>query len=981
MKLYLCLVLMCLGVTCSVMGADLVVRGRVTEKNKVTAIETAVVTIPERQLWAVTNEQGEFVIKNVPAGKHILNVSCLGYVKKEIPVTFKSSQDTLLIVLEQDNLALSEVVITAKENKNVTATAYLIEKTALEHQQVSNINALSTLLPGGKSINDNNLATADKRFEIRSASGELGNPTFMTAVEVDGIRLSNNGSFSETAGTDTRNIASANIESVEVITGIPSAEYGDVSGGVVKIKTQKGKAPFRASVSASPRTSQLAVSQGLDLGNKAGTLNLSAERTASFTDPASPHTRYDRNAFSVIYSNTIGKDKASPLSLSATFAGNIGGYNSEADPDAFAETYTKQKDHTLRGAIEANWLINKPFLTGIELKSSFRYADKQKKINTNKSSSTSTPVFHGTEEGYFVATDFATNPDAAIGLIPAGYWYQQKYEDDRPIDYSTSLKLYHNLALGSVTNKLKAGAEFSVTGNLGNGVYYDNPQYTPTWRAYPYSEVPFMQNGAFFAEDVMGFPIGTTRMQLSAGIRYDLTQIDGSRYGSIGALSPRISMNYTLIDNPQATWIRNLRIRAGFGDAVKLPSFAVLYPEPTYKEQLTFAPGALADGTTYYAYYIQPTTHLYNPNLKWQTTRQMETGLDVQLGQVKIALNAYRNKSRNGYMTARHFTPFNYKYTDQRAIEGTGIPVNDRVFSVDQQTGIVTMSDRTGTHASVPLPYAERTAFKGESYTTNSSPILREGIEWIMDFGKIPLLYTGFRIDGSYYHYRGVNETIVEGIPSTSQNMANGLPYKYIGYYAGSNSVSNGSETKRLNTNLTVTTHIPQIRLLISLRIESTLFHSSRFLSEYGGKSRGVVLNNRNDYIGTSSDIYGGDRYVAAYPLYYVSADDMQTRIPFEEKFLWAKDNDPELYNELTKLVAKSNNAYYFNENRISPYFSANLSITKEIGKRFSLSFYANNFINTLSRITNSWNDTESSLFNSSQVPTFDYGMTLRVKL
>ena len=981
MKIYVCLVLMCLGVTCSLMGADLVVRGRVTEKDRVTAIETAVVTIPERQLWAVTNEHGEFIIKNVPAGKYTLSVSCLGYVKKELPLTLQNNRDTVLIALEQNNLALSEVVITAKENKNVTATSYLIDKTALEHQQVTNINALSTLLPGGKSMSDNNLATSDKRFEIRANSGELGNPTFMTAVEVDGIRLSNNASFSETAGADTRNIASANIESVEVITGIPSAEYGDVSGGVVKIKTQKGKSPFRATVSASPRTHQLALSQGLDLGRKAGTLNLSAERTASFIDPASPHTSYARNAFSLIYSNTIGKGKASPLSFSATFAGNIGGYDSEADPDAFAETYTRQKDHTMRGAIEANWLINKPWITGIELKSSFRYANKLQKINTNKSSSTSTAVFHGTEEGYFVATDYAVDPDAAVGLIPSGYWYQLQYEDDRPVDYNTSLKLYHNLTLGSLTNKLKAGAEFSVMGNLGDGVYYADPQYTPTWRPYPYSDVPFMKNGAFFAEDVMSFPIGTTRMQLSAGIRYDLTRIDGSRYGSVGAFSPRISMNYTLIDNPLSYWIRNLRVRAGFGDAVKLPSFAVLYPEPTYKEQLTFAPGALADGTTYYAYYIQPTTQLYNPDLKWQTTRQMEAGLDVQIGQVKIALNTYRNKSRNGYMTARHYTPFNYKYTDQRAIEGTAIAANDRVFTIDRQTGIVTMSDRTGQHAAVTLPYSERTSFKGETYATNSSPILREGIEWIMDFGKIPALFTGFRLDGSWYHYKGVNETPVAGLPSTSQTMANGLPYKYVGYYAGSTNASNGSDTKRLNTNLTVTTHIPRLRLLVSLRIESTLYHTSRYLSEYGGKSRGVVLNDRTDYTGTSNDIYGGDRYVAVYPLYYVSADDMQTKIPFEEKFLWAKDNDPVLYNELAKLVSKTNTSYYFNENRISPYFSANLSITKEIGKRFSLSFYANNFLNTLSRVTSSWNDTESTLFDSGRVPTFDYGLTLRVKL
>ncbi|MEG1186691.1 MAG: TonB-dependent receptor [Bacteroidales bacterium] len=979
MKKQICLVLMC-SITGLLWGSELVIRGRVTEKDRITAIETAVVAIGDLQLWAVTNERGEFVIKNVPAGTHKCVVSCLGYVKKEHPISISCCDTTIQIILEQDNLALNEVVITAKENKHVTATAYVIDKTALEHQQLNNVNALSSLLPGGKT-QTNNLATSDKRFEIRAATGELGNPSFMTAVEVDGIRLSNNASFSETAGADTRNIPGSNIESVEVITGIPSAEYGDVSGGVVKIKTQKGKAPFKAILSASPRNHMLAVSQGIDLKAQRGTLNLSLERSGSFAEPASPHTNYTRNAFNAIYSNTFGKGGTTPLSFSAIFAGNIGGYDSEADPDAFAETYTKQKDHTLRGALEMNWLINKPFITGMELKTSLRYANKQQKINTNKSSSTSTAVFHGTEEGYFVATDYDTDPDAAVSLIPAGYWYQLQYTDDRPLDYNASLKLYHNVNVGRISNKLKMGVEFSMLGNLGDGVYYDQPQYTPTWRPYAYSDVPFMKNAALYAEDEMRFPIGTTRMQLSAGIRYDRTQIDGSEYGAVSAFSPRLSMIYTLIDRPQARFLRNLRLRGGFGDAVKLPSFAILYSEPNYKQQLTFAPGALSDGTAYYAYYIQPTRQLFNPNLKWQSTRQSEIGVDLQLGQVKLALNAYRNKSSNGYMTASYYTPFAYKFTDQRAIEGSSVPVNDRVFSVNRQTGVVTLSDRTGQHAAVELPYAERTTFKSESYATNNTPVLRQGIEWIADFGKIPALFTNFRLDGSYYHYKGVNETVIAGLPTSSQSMANGLPYKYVGYYAGSTTASNGSETRRLNTNLTLATHIPRLRLLFSLRIESTLYQASRYLSEYNGKSLGVVLNDRTEYTGTSTDIYGGDRYVAVYPLYYTSADDMNVKIPFEEKFLWAKEHDKALYNELSKLVAKTNTAYFFNENRISPYFSANLSITKEIGKRFSLSFYANNFLNSLSKVTSSWNDSETTLYNSGRISSFDYGMTLRVKL
>lgn len=978
---FICLVIMS-AMNCSLSAQTFFLKGLVLDKESNSAIEPAVVTLPDLQLWAVTDEKGQFTLSGISPGLHRVDVSCLGYEKQELKIEIRKNTTDVKFLLSTDNLALQEVVITAKENKSNAGSGYLIDKAALEHHQMSNVADLSTLLPGGKTAQNSDLATTSaKRFEIRSAAGELGNPSFMTAVEVDGIRLSNNASFTETAGVDSRNIATSNIESVEVISGIPSVEYGDVSSGIVKVKTQKGDAPLRITVAASPKTKQFSLSKGVALGYNRGILNFSAERTKSIADIASPYTSYVRNAATVTYSNTLWNSTSMPLRLTATVAGNMGGYDSKADPDAFKDTYTKLRDHNLRGSVALDWQLNLPFLTGIELKSSLNYSDKLQKINKNKSSSTATPVFHGKEEGYFVASDYDTDPDAAVTLIPAGYWYELGYRDDRPLESNTDLKLHHHFSFGNVLNKVKAGASFSTSANKGRGEYYDDPRYAPTWREYRYSDIPMLSNMALFAEYMMNVPMGRTNLQLTAGIRRDVTAIDESDYGTVGAWSPRFNAKYSLVDQPTASLLKSLTIRAGVGDAVKLPSFAILYPEPNYRQQLTFAPGAMSDGTAYYAYYITPTSRIANPELEWQFTRQGEVGIEGELGRVRFSLSAYRNKGYNGYSTTSTYSPFTYKFTDQKALNGTDIPLNDRVYSVDKQTGVVTVSDKTGKLPVRELPYTERTTFRSEEMASNTSPILREGVEWVADFGKIPSLYTSLRLDGSYYHYRGVNETLTAHLPTSSQTMANGAPYKYIGYFAGGNSASNGSETRRVNANATFTTHIPKMRLIVSLRIESTLFHASRNLSEYSGGSRGVVLNDRNDYIGTNGNIYAGDQYVAVYPLYYVSADDMNTRIPFLEKFLDAKENDPALYNELAKLVAKSNTSYYFNENRISPYFSANLSVTKEIGKHFSLSFYANNFLNNLSKVTSSWNDTESTLYDSSRIPGFYYGMTLRVKL
>ena len=51
---------------------------------------------------------------------------------------------------------------------------------------------------------------------------------------------------------------------LEVITGVPSAEYGDLNSGMVKIHTRKGKTPWNILLSINPRTEQVSFAKGLD---------------------------------------------------------------------------------------------------------------------------------------------------------------------------------------------------------------------------------------------------------------------------------------------------------------------------------------------------------------------------------------------------------------------------------------------------------------------------------------------------------------------------------------------------------------------------------------------------------------------------------------------------------------------------------------------------------------------------------------------
>ena len=107
----------------------------------------------------------------------------------------------------------------------------------------------------------------------------------------------------------------------------------------------------------------------------------------------------------------------------------------------------------------------------------------------------------------------------------------------------------------------------------------------------------------------------------------------------------------------------------------------------------------------------------------------------------------------------------------------------------------------------------------------------------------------------------------------------------------------------------------------------------------------------------------------------------MDTPVPFAEKFRWAKENDTELFNELAKLVVKSHYKSTFNPSSLSAYYSANLNVTKEIGKNVSVSFYARNFLNNMATVYDSRYDSRHTLYNSGHIPQFYYGLTLQVNL
>ena len=918
------------------------ISGRVLVQGTDTPIGQAVVELPDAGLWAVADSKGNFSVRNVPGGKVLFSVSCLGYVTTLTEVEIRAHTDSLRLYAPEDNLKLESVVVTARESTNAMATSRTIEGNAINHLQMVNVSDISTLLPGGKTVNPDLMN--DNVFSLRDGGSKAGNASFGTAVEIDGVRLSTNASLGEMSGVSTRNIASTSIESIEVVTGVPSAEYGDISSGMVRISTRKGRTPYMLVLSTNPRTKQMSASKGFDLGKRRGVLNSNVEYTQATKNPTSPYTSYSRTGLSLNYQNTFARVLRFDLGMAA----NIGGMNSEDDPDAQAGEWEKARDNAFRANTSLKWLLNRKAITNVEFDASVNFADNLSRKHVYNTTSTSSPAVHATELGYFIAD-----------MLPATY-YSTQCVDSKQLDYAANLKATWVRSWGEIHSSAKAGVSWRADGNVGQGAYYEEAGLSPNgYRPRPYTDIPYMHNLAAYIEESLSVPLGKGSVQLMAGLRGEKTFIRGSRYDKTQSLSPRLNLKYRITD-----WIT---VRGGWGITEKLPSFNILYPDPSYLDTPVY--GISYGGQSLYVYHTRPYELMYNPDLRWQRNRNSEVGVDLRIGQTSISLVGYFNRTRYPYELTNEYEPYTYRVSSLPATTPDGeafvMPANP-LFKLDNQSGEMFIRDADHMEQGwIALTGTDKRTFVRNIYQSNGSPVDRMGLEFVVDFPEIRPLRTQLRLDGAYGYTKYINEGEAWYYPATSSG---GDFYPYVGIYADNGGAStityNGTKTHALDMNLTATTHLPSIRMIVTLRLEAALIRRSQRLSEYNGQE--YAFNVDEDRNPTGGSIYDGNSYTAIWPIAYLDRDGV--RHPFTD----AERSNPE---EFGSLLLRSSNTYTYNEDGYDPYFSANLSITKEIGDHVSISFYANNFTNSRPFLR-SYATGIKSVFT----PAFYYGLTVRLK-
>ena len=777
--------------------------GTVTAADTKDPVAYALVHCPEAGVQAVTDGKGHFEMKIVP-GQHKVDISFLGFETIEQTITVKSGKNEFFFELKPANFHVEDVVVTATASKAGAATASTISRTAMDHIQSSSLADVMSLLPGASTPDTRTLTLSQaSSFSIRGGSS-LG-----TAVIMDGTPMSNNANMqtmgagqmpfaaastageaamaTPTSGIDMRQISTDNIESVEVIRGIASVEYGDITSGAVIVNSKAGRSPLNIKLTMNPNLYQLSATHGVQLSDKAGALNYSADYAYSQYKPTEGYSYYERTNGQFGYTNTIGKWYTNTTA-------SVGIYRDKSIPtpgDPNDHRNALQKENRFRVNTKGTFNIDKGWFNNIKYAASFTYTDKNsfyedQAANAEYTFSTSKKdgeITNSAAGGKVYLEDGSVLSGNSFGhaiKTPNTYIYRYNIYGEELNTYAQVIANFSG-DWGRTKHFIKVGADFRNDGNRGRGKVYDEdcpPMRSSSYgyqtqRDRAYDEIPFMNTLGIFAEESFNLNFGGGRnLNIVAGVRYD------NIFGFDDVVAPRINASLDII--PHA-----LSIRGGYGITAKTPTLEMLYPQQAYFDMVNFDNSqATAAGDAQKFQVV--TTHVYdssNDELEMATTTKAEVGIDFQIGKVMGAITAFQDKSDNGYV----FT--------QTA---------DSFHSVD----MVRYKANYGDANSLPT-LTEESRDKVLLYyskPTNNSSYVTRGIEASIDFGRIDAIRTRF---------------ILDGVWSRTESWVKGYNYKRAN--AGVNTDHMGVFSDRahsfhesLSTNLKAVHNIPSIGFVVT---------------------------------------------------------------------------------------------------------------------------------------------------------------------
>ena len=712
---------------------------------------------------------------------------------------------------------------------------------------------------------------------------------FGSSIVVDGVPMSNNasvsqGTFSSTAfsGTDLRQIASDDIEEVEVVRGIPSAEYGDLTSGLIVVHSKVGVTPLQFKGKINPALMNYSLSKGLHIG-RGGILNGSLDYAQSWGDPRMKTRSFHRYTGSIGW----GYDINSKWHIDTKFRYLLAKDWTGKDPDAEQDgTYTENKNQSFTLTHNGRIQLDKPLARTLSY--TFGLTSTQTDNTKTSFASVSTglqPILLAQETGYYVVP-FVTSSYLATGST-----------ESRPGNVFLKVNDQFYLKAGKTRQTFKVGVEYHYDWNNGRGYYNEDEllPLTPNGDGRPraFSDIPGLHQFAAYAEDQFTWDINkVNKLRATAGVRF--TALQPFANVATTALSPRLNLSFSL-----TKW---LDIRGGVGMNSKTPGLNYLYPDKKYADQFAAQYIPQDDpAAQLLAYHTQVYEVAFSKGMKNATTTKFELGLDFRLpNNKKLSLIAYHDKTPNG------FGPVIDYFTYQSS-----------VFTKEQ--GLI-VTPGAATQIDYNNPYRTDTYFMTTGEIGNTNSTLNRGLEADFDFGTVKPIRTSFYLSGAWQETKtwstALNSESVSAslLPSSYSAVKGGTtPFKVI-YPSG----VNYDKYRRLVTTLRTVTHIPELRMVFSVTAQA-IFHDWRFNYVTDKTPIGWIDTNCDRHEITSDMLNG---YLGMDARYYSEKPQDQSSVALQDLCNKAEDKEPTT-NPVT--------------------WNLQLRLTKELGNTGGLSFYVNN--------------------------------------
>lgn len=867
-------------------------------------INFATVQILPQGTYVSTDANGSFSFAKVHPGKVQIKVQFVGMQDIDTTVNVIATKDYYFeFKMKEANFRLEEIVVSAQKSQAGSSTASNINRQAMDHLQASTIKDVMQLLPG-VSIENPDLDEANT-ITLRT----LGDKNYMnslgTAIIMDGSPISNNAnlqSLSSTAsggtlnpggtgrinsGVDLRKVSLDNVESVEVIRGIPSAEYGDLTSGAVIINSKAGKEPLSIRFKTNPKTYEVSASKGFNVGKSGGALHISGNYAYNNSEQTEAYQHYEKYTVKGMYSQSFGK-----FSTNTSLDLQIGKDTRDRNPDDLRNRLASSaKDMGFR--FNTNGTVNFDnawWLKMIKYSASVSYTDKKswrEELLGNAFAPYSTSMVDGSVvsntpggkvydvNGNEITNLTGTNSTDFATYLP--YEYFSHYDI-----YGKELNVFAKVNANFVkiwnsgNNKILVGADFKTDGNLGKGIVYDlttppqrvNAGGGPAWRPRAFKDIPFINQIGAYIEDHFTQRFGSSEraLNITAGVRYD--NVNGK-----SSFSPRVNASFEIFP-------KRVIIRGGYGIASKAPTAMYLYPQKAYFDYINY--NTLGDESVDKSEQLLiGTTRVFdvkNNDLKIAKNYKAEIGLDINITKkISLSLTGYSEKLRNGYELGRDIN-------DWKLIPYTTYKVAERVegaapkLEVDRQYNI----------------------FASYYKPMNTWLSDNKGLEYTLDFGRVDAIRTSFYINGAWMRTEKTSDNY------TYSTNANGNELEHnIGVYEKKMKKENN---ELVNTTFRITHNIPKIGFVITLTSQVTWKEKEW-------------------------DVYGNDTIFEK----YISRKDGKIY-----DFDPAMKDDPEfayLFDTLldSRFIAESH----------KPRVMFNFQISKEIGNFLTASFFVNNLFNS----------------------------------